>query len=550
MPLPSADLPRLPLLPGAREAAIGRALTRKVRTDTRTSVCARVAGLAERCPEKAAVVEGGHEISYGTLHARVGRIRRGLLDLGVGPGDGVAVTGTRGADTVAAFLALESIGAVYMPLDAEWPTLRLCEVLRGDGVRAVLHLAGGRSGGETGKATAMTRAVQQARVPLMTPDDFRESGRKPAPAWKPREPDEREPRYAIHTSGSTGRPKGAVVDHRGMVNHLWFMVENLRLEPDDRVGFTAPPGYVISVWQMLAVLLVGGTVSVVDDADMLFPRRMLEAVGKAGVTVLELVPSVIRPLVDELERTGRPAAAATRLRCLISTGEELTPALAARALKAFDGACLVNAYGATECSDDVTHHVVVPGDLPDRLPAGRPIANAALYLLVEEENGWRAADVGEAGELWVGGTPVGMGYLNEPELTRGRFFADDFDTGSPHGRLYRTGDLARFVDGRLYCLGRADRQVKIAGHRVELGGIQSELARHPAVKDCAVTAGGHGEQPRVTAHYVADGAVTWQELRDHLRASMPAPMVPQRWIRRSSLPLNGSGKVDYGSLDE
>ncbi|MDN0193991.1 amino acid adenylation domain-containing protein [Streptomyces sp. S.PNR 29] len=548
MPLTSADLPRLPLLPGAREAAIGRALTRKVRTDTRTSVSARVADLAGRCPEKVAVIEDGEDISYGGLLRRVGWIRSRLLALQVAPGDGVVVTGARGADTVAAFLALESIGAVYMPLDAEWPVLRLGEVLRGDGVRGVLHISDGRSGTEA--ETAITRAAQHARVPLLALDDLRESGWGPVPPWRPRKPEEREPRYAIHTSGSTGRPKGAVVDHRGMMNHLWFMVENLRLGPHDRVGFTAPPGYVISVWQMLAVLLVGGAVSVIGDADTRFPRRLREAVGQTGVTVLELVPSVIRPLIDEMERTAQPAAAAMRLRCLISTGEELTPGLAARALKAFDGASLINAYGATECSDDVTHHVVLPDDLGDRLPAGRPIANAALYLLVEEDSGWRAADAGEVGELWVGGAPVGMGYLDEPELTRERFFADDFDAGSPHGRLYRTGDLARFEDGKVYCLGRADRQVKIAGHRVELSAVQAELARHPAVTACAVTAGGRREQPKVTAHYVTEGAVTWQELQEHLRATLPAPMVPQRWIRRSSLPLNGSGKVDYGSLDE
>ncbi len=210
---------------------------------------------------------------------------------------------------------------------------------------------------------------------------------------------------------------------------------------------------------------------------------------------------------------------------------------------------LVNAYGPTECSDDVTHHVVTRSDLErTRLPVGSPVINTALYLLVEDEEGWRAADPGESGELFVGGTGVGLGYLNDPETTARAFFRDPFDPASATGRLYRTGDLARFDEGVVHYLGRGDRQVKVAGVRMELDEIEAVLSRHPAVTRCAVTVSGDGERSQLVAHYNLRAPVTPEELQHAVRAAVPPAMVPRRWREWEALPLTANGKVDHRSL--
>jgi acyl-coenzyme A synthetase/AMP-(fatty) acid ligase len=211
---------------------------------------------------------------------------------------------------------------------------------------------------------------------------------------------------------------------------------------------------------------------------------------------------------------------------------------------------LLNAYGPAECSDDVTLHTVTRADLGrPRLPVGTPVANCALHVLLQNDDGtWRPAEPGESGELFVGGTCVGLGYLNDPATTERAFFRDPFDPDSPTGRIYRTGDLARVEDGLLYYLGRGDRQVKVGGVRMELGEIEAVLSRHPAVEQCAVTVSDEGASSELVAHYTLRAEVPQQELRQALGAALPPVMVPRRWLVWDALPLSRNVKIDYRSL--
>ncbi|WP_229858841.1 amino acid adenylation domain-containing protein, partial [Streptomyces anandii] len=350
------------------------------------------------------------------------------------------------------------------------------------------------------------------------------------------------------TSGTTGRPKGATIEHQGLLNHLWSKTADLSLGPEDAVAFSAPLVFDISIWQMLCPFLVGGKVVVIDDALMRMPRWLIRALDSAGVTVVELVPTVVGRLVDEIRRQDGPALA--KLRWLLSTGEELYPALAEQVLDTLPHVSLLNAYGPAECSDDVTLHTVARADLRrPRLPVGTPVANCVLHVLVETEDGtWRPAEPGQSGELFVGGTCVGLGYLNDPATTERAFFRDPFDPHSPTGRIYRTGDLARVEDGLLHYLGRGDRQVKVGGVRMELDEIEVVLSRHPAVEQCAVTVSDEGALSELVAHYTLRTEVPQQELRQALSAVLPPVMVPRRWREWSALPLSRNGKIDYRSL--
>ncbi|MFJ3925333.1 amino acid adenylation domain-containing protein [Streptomyces sp. NPDC090022] len=551
----------LPLAEGAREQALAAALTRSEPYALDRGVYAYVEEHAAAHPDRIAVEDGADSIGYAALADRMHRAAAGLAAAGAGPGRIVAVGGRRGADVITAFLALELLGAVYLPVDAGWPAARVESLLTDSGA-VLLVTTGGPADRE-----ALVKGAAAAGTPATSLPTDAEPYLRPAP------PAPDEVRYVLYTSGSTGRPKGAAVEHRGMLNHLWAKADDLALTAEDRLAQTAPLSFDISVWQMLAPLLTGGRVQIYDDTRAQEGAALLEAAGRLGTTVLETVPTLIRFLLDAHDATGaRPPA----LRWMIATGEELPPALARRWIEAFPAVRLLNAYGPTECSDDVTHAVLTtPGPDVRHLPIGAPIGNADLYVLREEADGrWRACAHGEAGELFVGGVVVGRGYLGDPDRTAAAFFADPFtaDAGGSggSGRLYRTGDAARVLpDGQLEYLGRVDRQVKIGGVRMELAEIEAVLGAHPQVAACAVTVrtpaadgalvareSAHtpaaAGPPRLVAYVApADGTdPAPQALAAHLAERLPAPMVPRTFVTLSALPLTGNGKTDYRALPE
>ncbi|MET8030100.1 amino acid adenylation domain-containing protein [Streptomyces avermitilis] len=520
----------------ARELAL-----RYVRThDTSTALLDHVIEHAERGPDRPAVIDGERTLNYRALLDRIALTRNALHAAGVRAGDVVAAVGPRSADTPVIFLALEALGASYLPLDPSWPEVRVRDVLGRSRAALLMDYSSDGTTAHAARSAAATEQVTVLSLPMKS-----EGTAPPSPTGDR----SHEVRYTIFTSGTTGRPKGATVEHQGMLNHLWAKAADLSLGPDDAVAFTAPLVFDISIWQMLCPLLVGGRVVVVSDEAMRLPRWLIGALDATAVTVVELVPTVIGWLVDEMGR--RDGVGLTSLRWLLSTGEELYPAVAERVLLTLPHVSVVNAYGPTECSDDVTHHVVGPADLTgSRLPVGAPVANTTLYVLVQDAEGspWRAAEPGESGELFVGGTGVGLGYLNDPATTDLAFFRDPFDPHSATGRLYRSGDLARVDDGLVYYLGRSDRQVKVSGVRMELGEIEVVLSRHPAVEQCAVVVSGEGEHGELIAHYSLRTPVPQTQLQEALSEALPTAMVPRRWREWDALPLTHNGKIDHRSL--
>ncbi|MDI5967914.1 amino acid adenylation domain-containing protein [Streptomyces sp. SL13] len=508
-------------------------------------VLAYVADTAASVPQRTAVVDGDVVWTYAQLLHRTGQFATALRAAGCRAGDIVAAAGERCADSVAVLLALESLGAVYLPVHTAWPAQRVADVLRRAGAALLLAYPAGAGGASVSAAASVTAAADVGVAVLGAPRADAPAGDGVPPVAGDRA---LEARYCVFTSGTTGRPKGALVEHRGMMNHLWAKVDDLSLTADDKVAFTAPLVFDISIWQMLAPLLAGGTVVVVRQADLKFPRALVRALEQHAVTVVELVPTVVGWIVRAAERrAGRSLPA---LRWLISTGEELRPALAARVLAAADHVRLLNAYGPTECSDDVTHHEVTAADTArERLPVGRPITGARLYLLVSDGNGaWRAAEPGEAGELFVGGVVVGLGYVNDPVNDAAAFHADGLDPHSPTGRLYRTGDLARFGDGVVHYLGRTDRQVKVSGVRMELEEIEAVLCRHPDIGGCAVLVTGPPAAPELTAFCTVGAPLETAALRAYAGRSLPEAMVPRYFVTLDAMPLTPNGKTDLHAL--
>ncbi|MBV9578002.1 MAG: amino acid adenylation domain-containing protein, partial [Chloroflexi bacterium] len=497
----------------------------------------------ERTPQALAVTDGDVRLTYGALNARANSVASALVARGVAAGVVVAVVADRNADLLAGILGVLKAGGAYLPLDPLQPIERLRRLLARS--RARVCVVGGSISGRL--MPSHTQDDDEVHGPMLSLKALLQLSAPAENVASRCAPSDLA--YVMYTSGSTGIPKGAMIEQRGMLNHLYAKIHALRLTSSDTVAQIAGQSFDISVWQMLAPLLVGAQVCFLSDETTHAPRRLLEAFD-AGTSVAELVPTMLAAILDEIDRLGprRPRLAA--MRWLIVTGEVLPPALCRRWLEHYPAVPVINAYGPTECSDDVTHEVI---DMPPpisaiRVPIGRPIPNMNIYVL---DSHLRPVPRGVVGELYVAGIGVGRGYLDDEDLTRQMFLPDVLGDG-PHARMYRTGDLARFLtDGRLDYLGRVDQQIKLRGFRIEPGEIEAALLAYPGVRQTAVVVGGElPDEKCLVAYLVVADAETFspQAIRRFLWAQVPEQMIPSSFMVVPSLPTNANGKVDLDAL--
>jgi surfactin family lipopeptide synthetase A len=496
-------------------------------------------------PEAIAVIFKNQQLTYQQLNARANRWARYLVELGVKAETIVAVMGDRNIDFLTAILAIFKAGGAYLPLNPEHPAERVQQVLAQSQVPLLLAHS---------SLSAMLSPIlaQLETQPQLT--DFAAIDR-----WESNsenlevraDPDNLA--YVIYTSGSTGTPKGALLEQRGMVNHLYAKITDLNLSANDTIAQTASQTFDISIWQFLVALLVGGKVEILSTEVATDPTQLLAVVERQGISILEIVPSLLRALLQHIEVGGQPYQKLDRLRWLLLTGEPLPPQLARGWLAFYPGIPILNAYGPTECSDDVTHYPVYqpPGAEVINLPIGRAVANTQLYVL---DDRLQILPIGSAGELYIGGAGVGRGYLHNPTQTATAFIEHAFDRGESL-RLYKTGDKARYLpDGNIEFLGRIDYQVKIRGNRIELGEVEAVLSQHPQVRDVVVIARQDCPGDLYLAAYLVvngNGSIdspNSAELRDFLKQKLPAYMVPGAFVYLDSMPLTPNGKVDRQAL--
>ncbi|HEV2843425.1 MAG TPA: amino acid adenylation domain-containing protein, partial [Thermoanaerobaculia bacterium] len=493
----------------------------------------RLHGLVEeqaaRTPAATAVAWEGGSLTYGELDARADRLAGHLLALGVGPDVPVALHLERSPALVVAILAVLKAGGCYLPLDPDYPAARLERMLAASGAPVLLSE---RRLADRLAATAARRVDLDEIEPLLAQAPPGRGPCRAAPGHLA---------YLLFTSGSTGAPKGVMVTHRAIVNHMLWMQAAFPLKPGDRVLQKTPASFDASVWEFFAPLLAGACLVLARPGGHRDPAYLAAVLVEHGVTVLQVVPTLLRLLLEE------PGfAAAPGLRRVFCGGEALPPELQARFAASLK-AELVNVYGPTEATIHATSWIA-RGEAGDRVPIGRPIANARIHLV--EENG-DLAPAGVPGELWVGGAGLARGYLADPAQTAERFVPDPW-SGQPGERLYRTGDRARLrEDGHCEFLGRLDHQLKLRGYRVEPAEIEATLRQAAAVREAVVVARGFGDDLRLVAYIVpavAEDAVP--DLGGFLRERLPEPMVPSRFVLLDALPLTPSGKVDRGALPE
>ncbi|OLF14222.1 hypothetical protein BLA60_03535 [Actinophytocola xinjiangensis] len=468
-----------------------------------------LAGLLDRAvaehPARPALRFGARRLTYAEFDDRVTRLAAGLRDRGVGAGTVVAVDLPRSVELVVALHAVVRAGAAYLPLDPDHPARRR-ELMVTD-ARPVLTLTAG-----------LVREL--AATPA------RRDWRAATPA---------EPAYVIYTSGSTGRPKGVVVTHRAVVNRLAWAQDTHPLGPGDAVLHKTPAGFDVSVWELFWPLAHGAELVVARPDGHRDPEYLAAEIRATGVTTVHFVPSMLRAFL-----TDPAAATCTGLTRVLCSGEALTPDTAAAFRDVLPGVELHNLYGPTEAAVDVTAWRVT--DEPGPVPIGTPVWNTDVRVL---DAALRPVPPGVAGELYLAGRQLALGYLNRPGLTAERFVADPF--GPPGTRLYRTGDLARWragpLPGPLDYLGRTDFQVKVRGVRIELGEVEAALCRHPEVT--AAAAAVHGTR---LVGYVVPATVPPVAVREFVATVVPDALVPAVVVPLAALPLTPNGKLDRQAL--
>ncbi|WP_231990760.1 non-ribosomal peptide synthetase, partial [Mycobacterium sp. 852002-30065_SCH5024008] len=465
-------------------------------------------------PGAVALAYEGCTLSYRALDEASNRLAHLLVARGVGPGEVVIVLLPRSMQAITAILAVLKSGAAYVPIDPTDPDARIGFILADAAPTAAITTTelGSRLDGYDLSVIDVDDPVTdtQSAVPLPCPDAC-------------------DIAYIIYTSGTTGVPKGVAVTHVGIADLVATHAERVAIRGDSRILQFAPLVFDASVGNMWFALLTGAA-AVIPDAEQALPgKELAKLIAEQKVSHAKMTPSALAALSpDRLDGVT------------LIVGGEACPAEVVDRYAATS--TLINEYGPTETTVNVTvgRPLHVGSGVP---PIGSPVSGTALFVL---DGGLRPVPPGVVGELYVAGRSVGMGYWRRAALTASRFVACPF--GGAGIRMYRTGDLVRWADdGQLRYVGRADEQVKIRGHRIELGEIQAVLASLAGVEQAVVLVREDRPDVRRLVGYVT-GTVDPVAIRAELAERLPTYMVPAAIVMLDALPLTVNGKLDTGVL--
>ncbi|TPI63758.1 amino acid adenylation domain-containing protein [Mesorhizobium sp. B3-1-3] len=515
---------------------------------------------ARRSPNAEAIRFGDAMLTYRQLDERSNQMATHLSSTGAGPGRIVVVFMEHSIEVVVAILGVLKSGAAYVPVDAATPKGRLATILKdianGTDGRAPVVITQARLQSVISPNLADIFVLDADFGPILNqPDSTRPSAATPDSAA-----------YIIFTSGSTGTPKGVVIEHRSLVNYIWWAARVYGSSEGDAWPLFSSLAFDLTVTTLFTPLVTGGRIVVYLGDPGVQSMVVLKVIDDNAVNIMKLTPAHLAMIRDRNLET-------TRLRKFIVGGEDFKTELARDITNAIPHPIeIYNEYGPTEATVGcMIHRFDIDRDQSASVPIGVPAANAGIYVL---DKAHQPTASGTIGEMFIAGDGLARGYFNRLDLTDERFLTvPDPRDGFSKLRLYKTGDLARWnSEGRLDFLGRADHQVKIGGARVELGEIEARLLKHPHVQECAVIAianstttpatptivqMGDIEPPaaedgiaRLVAYYVSSKPLTVADLRAHLAEELLGSMIPTHYVCLERMPLTSNGKIDRSSLPE
>ncbi|MBB3113402.1 amino acid adenylation domain-containing protein/thioester reductase-like protein [Paenibacillus phyllosphaerae] len=477
--------------------------------------------------QQTAVVHGSLSLTYGELESRARLLAGVLHEQGVRSGMIVGIMLPRSLDYIVSVLAVLMAGGAYMPLDPELPDERIRYMLE-----------------DAGAARMLTTSMYAARVSTLpigivrTEESCEQETASDSMRAAMVETDANALAYVMYTSGSTGMPKGVMIEHRGVVrlvrgaNYIDFHPGQDKILQAGAIGFDA------STFEIWGALLNGGTLVLADKYDLLAADSMQQLIATHGITIMLLTSPLFHQLAAERAELFAP------LRALLVGGDVVLPQVAKAVRERCQRTRLINVYGPTENATFSTCFTI-DEDYEDSIPIGYPVSNSTAYIV---GNAGQLLDVGEVGELWVGGDGVAQGYRNKPALTADKFIVSPF---RDQERVYKTGDMARWrSDGAIEFLGRQDRQVKIRGYRIEIAEIEHWMMRHEAIREAVVRVKQLGMSMELLLYYTADRNVHSSEMTIHAGAGLPVHMVPHACMQLDRMPLSMNGKIDINALPD
>jgi len=472
---------------------------------------------AALAPDAPAVSQGDRRLTYGELDLQAGRLARRLRRLGVGPETRVGVVAERAPELIVALLGILEAGGAYVPIDPAYPQERRAFMLADSGA-VLLEEVEDDKDSKDGKDRRIPEAEQLA--------------------------------YVLYTSGSTGRPKGVMGSHGALARYVEAVRSVYGIGPGDRVLQFCSTSFDTSLEEIVACLACGAELVLRTDAMLGSVATFLESCGAQGVTVLSLPTAYWHEIAAKVETEGLSLPPGLRL--VILGGERtLLSRVAAWRRSAPERPRLLNTYGVTEStivSTATDLAVPSPAEARGEVSIGRAIRGTEILLLDREG---LPVPMGTAGELLLGGALLARGYLGRPDLTAERFVPHPF-AKEPGARLYRTGDLARALpDGQLEFAGRADRQIKVRGYRIEVEEIEARLLRHPEVESAVVVVREDRPGEKLIAAYLVPRSFPGPApaaLRVFVRETLPDYMTPSAYVPLAALPLTPNGKLDRGAL--
>ncbi len=484
-----------------------------------------------KTPKKTAVVFEGKQLTYEELNVKANKLAAYLRKKGVKAETLVPFCMERSLEMIVTVLAILKAGAVYVPVDPEYPAERIRYMLEDTGAGLIISNIGKLS------SSATLSNYEIVNIPEDWPLISEESA-----ANQPIMRDADNLAYVLYTSGSTGKPKGVRMPGSGLVNLLHWQQQQFTNKTERRVLQFASLNFDVSFQEIFSTLCFGSELYLINAERRKDVRELLKDIDIYRITHL-FIPYIV--LKNLAEYTAEILKNRTSIEEIMVAGEQLKLTDDIKALTRNARVRLINQYGPTEAHVVSSYTIEADTEVPDLPPIGKPIHNTSLYILGHQQ---QPVPVGVAGELYIGGVQVARGYQNLAGLTAERFIADPF--GKPEARMYKTGDLARWLpDGNIEYLGRIDGQVKIRGYRIELGEIENLLQQSGLVSQAVVVAKeDRNGNKNLVGYIVPAQAFDRALLLAYLKSKLPDYMVPALWVQMEQLPLNQNGKIDLKAL--